>query len=96
VSKNLTKIQIIQNLRKKSGFSINLSKKLINDLIDVLILNIVNNKLSLKNIGSFKLLNKKERIGRNPKTKKEFVINSRKSLSFIASKKLLSFLNQNK
>ncbi len=96
MSKNLTKIQIIQNLRKKSGFSINLSKKLINDLIDVLILNIVNNKLSLKNIGSFKLLNKKERIGRNPKTKKEFVINSRKSLSFIASKKLLSFLNQNK
>ena len=96
MSKNLTKIQIIQNLRKKSGFSINLSKKLINDLIDVLILNIVNNKLSLKNIGSFKLLNKKERIGRNPKTKKEFVINSRKSLSFIASKRLLSFLNQNK
>ena len=96
MSKNLTKIQIIQNLRKKSGFSINLSKKLINDLIDVLILNIVNNKLSLKNIGSFKLLNKKERMGRNPKTKKKFVINSRKSLSFIASKRLLSFLNQNK
>ena len=30
--------------------------------------------LNLKNIGTFKIINKKERIGRNPKTKEEFYI----------------------
>ena len=35
-------------------------------------------KLNLKNFGSFKILKKKERLGRNPKTKEEFIISARK------------------
>ena len=47
-------------------------------------------KLSLKNFGSFKILNKKPRLGRNPKTKETFIISARKTLTFIT----LEFLVQ--
>ena len=93
---NLTKIDIAKELSKKTGYSLELSKILINNLLIVLISSIKKNKLNLKNIGTFKLINKLERIGRNPITKKNFVITSRKSISFIASKKLLSVVNLSK
>ncbi|MDA8676901.1 HU family DNA-binding protein [Candidatus Pelagibacter bacterium] len=93
---NLTKIHIAKELSKKTGFSLDLSKVLINNLLVILISIIKKKKLNLKNIGTFKLINKSERIGRNPKTKENFVITSRKSLSFIASKKILSVVNLNK
>ena len=86
---NLTKIDIIKNLSKKTGFSILFSKKLVNDFLNIIIHQIKMNELNLKNIGSFKLIKKKERMGRNPKTKEEFIISARKSLRYVASKKLL-------
>ena len=87
-NKNLKKKDFINNLSIKTGFSFNLSKKLINDLIEIIINNIKKNNFNLKNIGTFKINYKKERIGRNPKTKEEFVISSRNTLTFIASKKI--------
>ena len=93
---NLTKIDIAKELSKKTGYSLELSKILIKSLLIVLISSIKKNKLNLKNIGTFRLINKSERIGRNPITKENFVITSRKSISFIASKKLLSVVNLSK
>ena len=88
-----TKNNFINELSKKTGFSKSISKRLINNLLEILITNIATGKLVLKNIGTFKLLKKKERVGRNPKTKEEFIIKSRKSLTFIVSKHLSSLLN---
>ena len=92
--KNLKKIDIAKRLSNKSGYSVNFSKKLINDLVEIIVLNIKKENLTLKNIGSFKKKNKNQRIGRNPKTKEEFIINSRKSISFTSSSKLLVKLNK--
>ena len=91
--KNLTKNDITLNLKKKTGYSFLLSKKLTNDFINILIHNIYNKKFNLKNIGSFKIINKNERLGRNPKSKEKFIINSRKSIIFKASNKLTNSLN---
>jgi len=88
--KNLNKIDIAKNLSSQTGLSLNFSKKLIDDLIELLIINIKKNGFILKNIGTFKLLFKNERIGRNPKTKEKFLISKRKSISFTPSKELLS------
>ena len=52
---------------------------------------ILSRHADIKNIGSFKVLDKKERLGRNPKTLETFKIKERKSVSFIASKKLTKF-----
>ena len=90
MNNNLKKIDIIKNLSNKIGFSQNISKKIVNDLIDIIIENIKNDNMNLKNIGNFKLIIKKERLGRNPKTKEEFTITQRKSVSFTASKNILA------
>jgi Bacterial nucleoid DNA-binding protein len=92
---NFNKIVIAKILSDKKGFSILFSKKIVEDLLEILKINILRNNLKLKNIGSFKIINKSERIGRNPKTKEIFKITSRKSISFISSKNLKKFFNKN-
>ena len=94
LKKDFKKKDLIKDLSLKTGYSQNYSKKIVDDLINIFIQNIKSGNLNLKNIGSFKLLNKKERIGRNPKTKEEFIITSRKSLSFTSSKKIIDNLNK--
>ena len=90
---NLKQIDIIKDIKDRIGFSEPLSKKIIKDLIVILNNNIKNNFLILKNIGTFKIIDKKAREGRNPKTKERFIIKERKTVSFISSKKLIKFLN---
>tara|TARA_X000001036_G_C20009931_1_gene534010 strand:- start:209 stop:499 length:291 start_codon:yes stop_codon:yes gene_type:complete len=88
------KKDLIKDITFKTGLSSNVSKKIFNDLVNILIQNIKNGSLVLKNIGSFKIIEKKERIGRNPKTKKEFIISARKTVSFTPSKKIIENLNK--
>ena len=90
---NLKKIDIVKNLAKQSGYSLNYSKKIVDDIIDILINNIKTGKLNLINIGTFKIIYKKERLGRNPKTLEEFKISARKSISFLPSKQIKDNLN---
>ena len=90
---NLTKKELIVKLKKKTGYPQILIKKLFKIFIDNTIKNIKYNKVYIKNFGTFKVLLKKKRIGRNPKTKKEYLIDSRKSVSFYASKSLLKKIN---
>ena len=90
---NFTKNDISFILKKKLGYSNTLSKKLIDDLILTISENIINKQITLKNVGSFKILPKKERIGRNPKTNDVFIIKKRNSISFTVSKNLLKKLN---
>jgi len=92
---NFQKEDIARILSTKSGFPISYSKKLIEDLLDLMIEIINKDKLSLKNFGSFKILNKKPRLGRNPKTKETFIISARKMLTFKTSRKFLSEINNN-
>ena len=42
-------------------------------------------KVKLSGFGTFKILNKKSRIGRNPKTKVEYQIKARKVVTFLPS-----------
>jgi|TARA_B100001063_G_C16413240_1_gene380538 integration host factor subunit alpha len=93
IGKNFTKNDLIEQLSIKTGFSKNISKKLIDDLLFILIQNLLEEKLILKNLGVFKIIKKKRRIGRNPKTKEEFIINARKSLTFLPSKQMSDLLN---
>ena len=94
--KNLTKKEISKNLSHKTGYPLSLSKKLVNNLIDIMCKQVKKNSLMIKNLGSFNLIEKNQRIGRNPKTKEEFVITRRKSISFSSSKNLTNSLNNNK
>jgi len=91
---NLTKLDLAKNLNNISGFSVSITKKLINDLLEILTDKIKKKTLILKNIGTFRTINKSERPGRNPKTGEPFIIKARKSISFTSSKKLQNNINK--
>ena len=86
--KNFTKKDIAIKISKQTGLSLLYSKKIVDDIILILFKNIKNDSLNIKNFGTFKISFNKERTGRNPKTKEEFVISARNSLTFKASKNL--------
>ena len=85
---NLKKEDIVKRINLEKGYSLNYSKKLIDDVINVIIYGVSEDNFILKNIGSFKLINKRKRIGRNPITGKKHIITARKSIKFVPSKKL--------
>ena len=87
-NKNIKKIDLANDLSLNTGYSVSFSKKLISDIISSIIISIKNDTLKLTNIGTFKIIKKNRRIGRNPKTGKEFIISARNSISFIPSKKI--------
>ena len=90
----LNKKDFIEILSKETGLSKNFSRKIVDDLFDILLFNIKKRgNFTLKNIGTFKTIFKKARLGRNPKTREEFSISSRKSISFVLSKKINKILD---
>ena len=93
---NLSKKDISKQISEKTGLSFLLSKNLTEDLIDTIKELIKYKDLNIKNFGKFKVLKKKERIGRNPKNNEEFIISSRKVISFYGSKKMNKKLKENK
>lgn len=92
---NYTKKDLAKNLSFKIGFSVSYSESLVNDIVNSMIKQISNSNLSVKNFGVFKKIKKKERTGRNPKTKEEFTIYSRNSIKFTPSTNFKKFINLN-
>ena len=90
---NFTKKDISKKIELKLGISNLYIYEIIDDLIIFLKKEIGEKQLNIKNFGTFKLLSKNERVGRNPKTNKTYMISARKSLSFIPSKKLNKKMN---
>ena len=91
--KNLKKKDISLEISEKLGFSVLYSSKIVEDLIDSFKIQIINGNLYLKNLGSFTLKEKRERIGRNPRSKETFIIKKRKVIIFKPSKNLLKLIN---
>ena len=92
---NLTKKDLINSIYMQLGFSKKIIEILIDDFFEILIDKLItNNKVKMSNFGTFVLKNKKERIGRNPKTKEEFLVSKRKSVRFSVSKNLSKILNK--
>ena len=85
---NFTKKNISQKINLKTGLSISYTNEVTDNLISILKILIKNKDLHIKNFATFKILDKKQRLGRNPKSNKTYKISARKSLSFIAAKKL--------
>tara|TARA_E500000178_G_C16724859_1_gene618832 strand:+ start:268 stop:564 length:297 start_codon:yes stop_codon:yes gene_type:complete len=95
IKRNITKDDLSIDVFRKIGISQNLSNRIINDLIiSIIDILIQNKKLNLKNIGSFKIINKRERVGRNPKTRKIYRINAMRVVSFKPSIQLKKALNK--
>ena len=70
VKKNFTRKDLSENIFKNLGFSKNFSSTIVDDFFETLIDYIIkSNKVKISSFGTFEVINKRERIGRNPKTK---------------------------
>ena len=95
LKKNFTKKKLAEELFKKVGFSKNLSLSLIDDFINSLNDELIRLKrVKISSFGTFEVVNKNERIGRNPKTKVQAIIKSRKIVKFTPSKVFKDKLNK--
>jgi nucleoid DNA-binding protein len=91
----LTKKEIVDLIITKTALSPDDASKFMQNMIDLIAKDLSNGKhVKIHGFGSFTANHKKERIGRNPKTKEEFVITARKSISFKASNSLREMVAQ--
>ena len=91
---NITRFHIAESIHNEFGLPKKDCIEFVSDIIDIIIEGLQNaNKVKIHNFGTFIVRNKKSRIGRNPKTKKEVMIEERKVISFKASKNVLKYLN---
>ena len=96
VKKNFTRRVLSNKIYKNLGFAKNMSSMIVDDFFETLISEITkSNKIKISSFGTFSVLNKKERTGRNPKTKVEAKIHARKVVRFKPSTKLKKKLNLN-
>lgn len=81
--KNFTKKDLAIKLHKELGFSKNKSFDLTSDFFTCMVNELGNlKKIKISSFGTFEVFTKKERVGRNPKTKKEFQISARRVVRF--------------
>ena len=91
---NLTKKDIINSIYMKLGFSKKVLDTILDDILYTIIENLKKNKkVKISNFGTFELRKKKEREGRNPKTKEKKFISARNVVLFKASKDFKKFIN---
>ena len=92
---NLTKKDIVNSIYMKLGFSKKILDLILEDVLEIIIKSLKNNKkVKISNFGTFEIRYKKERKGRNPKTKEEKKISARNVVLFKPSKDFKEFINQ--
>lgn len=93
--KNITKNDIVEYINEKSGISKKDSKNILEALFNQICFELINgNDVKLSSFGNFILSERKERIGRNPKTMEEFKIEKIKQVKFKASNKIKEKINE--
>ena len=91
---NLTKKEIINSVFMQIGFSKKMSESVLEDILSDIVKNLKKYKVvKISNFGTFHIRFKKSRIGRNPKTKEEKIINERNVVLFKQSKDFKNFIN---
>ena len=95
IKKNFTRKDLSDKIYHNIGFSKNFSSGIIDNFFESLISElIISNKIKISSFGTFKVINMKERIGRNPKTKIEAKICSRKVVKFKPSSLIKEKINR--
>jgi len=96
IKKNFTRKDLSNSIYKELGFSKNFSSTIVDDFFEILIQQLVKfRKIKISSFGTFEVINKKERIGRNPKTKEVAKITSRKVVKFRPSSIFKKKINGN-
>ena len=91
---NITRKKLYNRIHQNLGFSKNLASQIVDDFFELLIDGLIKKKeVKISSFGTFKVIDKKERIGRNPKTKVVAKICARKIVKFKPSLKTKEKIN---
>ena len=93
---NVTKKDLEEKIHFNLGIPNTLSEKILNSFFEIIIEGLLKDgEVKISNFGKFKILNKKSRIGRNPKTRQEFNIDKRRVVTFYPSLSIKKKINEN-
>ena len=91
---NITRKKLYNRIHQNLGFSKNITSQIVDDFFELLIDDLIKKKeVKISSFGTFKVIDKKERIGRNPKTKVVAKICARKIVKFKPSLKIKEKIN---
>ena len=92
---NLTKKDLVNLVYMQIGFSKQISENLIDEFFSSIVLNLQKEKkIKISKFGTFSIREKKERIGRNPKTKEVKLITNRNVVLFKPAKEFKELINK--
>ena len=95
IKKTLKKRDIIEKINLKLGYSKEEAREFLEVFFETITDKISRNEeVKIPGLGNFVIRKKKERIGRNPKTKEKAIITKRKVVSFKPSRLLKSKINE--
>jgi integration host factor subunit alpha len=87
------KQDICNNISSKALIPKDKSKEFFSKFLNLVTSNSKSRKVKISNFGTFYTKNTPQRLGRNPKTKEEFIISKRSKLFFKPSNKIRSIIN---
>ena len=94
LKKNFTRRHLGDKIYQNLGFSKNFSSLIIDNFFEFFLLELEkSNNIKISSFGTFKVSQKKERIGRNPHTKVEAKITARKVVKFRPSIQITKKIN---
>ena len=84
----ITRENLATQLSEEFGIAYTIAYQKIDLILNLWASSLISSDLNISSLGSFKINQKNSRLGRNPKTKKEHIIKSRRVISFKKSKNL--------
>ena len=91
---NLKKKDLANSISRKIGIPTIYAEKIMNDILEIIIDSLkINKSIKINKFGSFLVKKKKERLGRNPISKKIYKISERNVVKFTVSKFLKKKIN---
>ena len=87
------KKNIINNISSKAQISKDDSNEFFKSFLNILFEQSKSKQVKISNFGTFLYKKKPQRLERNPKTKKEFIISARLKLFFKSSNKIKNLMN---
>ena len=95
LKKNVNRKSLTNIIYQNIGFSKIISENIVNDIFYIIMSSFKeNNKIKITSFGTFLKKRKKDRIGRNPKTKEKKIISARNVITFKASRFFKDKINQ--
>ena len=93
--KNYTRKDLSNKIYQKLGFSKYISSQIVDNFFESLVSELIkSNRIKISSFGTLEVVNKRQRIGRNPKTKVEAKISARKVVKFKPSNLIKNKLNE--